>query len=213
MDKNNLTKLVVESLEKKPYDMKETFNELIKNKVHEIIERKKVEVAENYFVETTEEDDTESFFEEFHAEYGHLPVEEQLEIMNSLMSVELTEEEETEAFFAEFHEQYGHLSEEEQEAIMNELMLDEASLHSNLKALLHPKFHKALKNYLKLQTIVGARAAGGAVAASLATGGHPLATIAGGAMMGFNTQAGEALKNAYDTHQKIAKQHDAEIES
>lgn len=93
MDKNNLTKLVVESLNKKPYDMKETFNELINDKVREIIERKKVEVAENYFVETTEEDDTESFFEEFHAEYGHLPVEEQLEIMKEFEESEESTEE------------------------------------------------------------------------------------------------------------------------
>ena len=91
--------------------------------------------------------------------------------------------------------------------------LDEASFHSNLKALVHPEFHKAVKNYLHHQAIAGAQAAGGAIGAGLATGGHPGAALLGGAAMlvgKAHKDAGEALMNAYDTHQKIANQHDDE---
>lgn len=91
--------------------------------------------------------------------------------------------------------------------------LDEASLHGNLKAFLHPEFHRAVKDYLHNQAIAGAQAAGGAIGAGIATGGHPLAAIAGGAMMlgsRAHHKAGKALLNAYEIHQKIANQHDTE---
>jgi len=89
--------------------------------------------------------------------------------------------------------------------------LDEASFHSNLRALVHPEFHAAVKDYLHHQAIASAGAAGGAVAGGLATGGHPLGALAGGAAMlvgKAHREAGRALMNAYDTHQEIAKQHD-----
>ena len=91
--------------------------------------------------------------------------------------------------------------------------LDEASFHSNLKAFLHPDFHRAVRDYLGHQLKASTQAAGGAIGAGLATGGNPAAAIAGGAMMMFSkahSDAGKALKNAYDTHQKIANQHDDE---
>ena len=91
--------------------------------------------------------------------------------------------------------------------------LDEASFHSNLKALLHPDFHKAVGDYLRAQAHASTGAAAGAVAGGLATGGHPLGALAGGAAMlvgKAHKNAGEALMNAYDKHQEIAKQHDDE---
>jgi hypothetical protein len=91
--------------------------------------------------------------------------------------------------------------------------LDEASFHSNLKALLHPDFHRAVKKYLGAQAHASTVAAAGAVAGGLATGGHPLGALAGGAAMlvgKAHKNAGEALMNAYDKHQEIAKQHDDE---
>ena len=91
--------------------------------------------------------------------------------------------------------------------------LDEASFHSNLRALVHPDFHRAVGDYLRKQAIASAQAAGGAIGAGLATGGHPGAALLGGAMMlgsKAHTEAGRALKDAYDKHQEIAKRHDDE---
>jgi len=91
--------------------------------------------------------------------------------------------------------------------------LDEASFHSNLRALVHPDFHRAVGDYLRKQAHASTGAAAGAVAGGLATGGHPLGALAGGAAMlvgNAHKNAGEALMKAYDTHQRIAKQHDDE---
>lgn len=91
--------------------------------------------------------------------------------------------------------------------------LDEASLHSNLRALLHPEVHQAVKNYLHHQAIASAQAAGGAIGAGLATGGHPGAALLGGAMMlgsKAHTEAGKALLQIGRTHQDVAKRHDDE---
>jgi len=91
--------------------------------------------------------------------------------------------------------------------------LDEASFHSNLRALVHPDFHRAVGDYLRKQAHASTGAAAGAVAGGLATGGHPLGALAGGAAMlvgKAHKNAGEALMNAYDKHQEIAKRHDDE---
>ena len=91
--------------------------------------------------------------------------------------------------------------------------LDEASFHSNLRALVHPDFHRAVGDYLRKQAYASTGAAAGAVAGGLATGGHPLGALAGGAAMlvgKAHKNAGEALMNAYDKHQEIAKQLDGE---
>ena len=91
--------------------------------------------------------------------------------------------------------------------------LDEASFHSNLRALVHPDFHRAVGDYLRKQAHASTGAAAGAVAGGLATGGHPLGALAGGAAMlvgKAHKNAGEALMNAYDKHQEIAKQLDGE---
>jgi len=110
----DIKKLIEAAIEKKPLDIKEMINEIMTEKVRGVV-TETVHGFE-YEDELTEEEELAAFFEEFHAEYGHLTEEEQFAIME-----EISEEDELAAFFEEFHAEYGHLTEEEQLAIMEEL--------------------------------------------------------------------------------------------
>ena len=130
---SNLAKRIIEeSLNKNPSAIKEIVAEALTEKAQAIIETVKPEFG-NMLMNGDEDqldldlgEDQEAFFEEFHAEYGHLSEDEQLEMMEAFEA-----EFEQEAFFEEFHAEYGHLPEDEQLAIMEELeeelSLDEAA--------------------------------------------------------------------------------------
>lgn len=85
--------LIEKAIGKKPLDVREIIEDIMQEKVRGVI----AESMDSFDYEgeaLTEEEEMNAFFEEFNAEYGHLPMEEQEEIMNSLMSDELTEEDE-----------------------------------------------------------------------------------------------------------------------
>ena len=93
---SKVRQLIEKAIDKKPLDVREIIEDIMKEKVRDVI----AESMDSFDYEgeaLTEEEEMQAFFEEFHAEYGHLPMEEQEEIMNSLMSDELTEEEEQDA--------------------------------------------------------------------------------------------------------------------
>jgi hypothetical protein len=113
---SKVKQLIEKAIEKKPLDIKEMVDEIMRDKVKQVVAE--ATHGFEYEDELTEEQETEAFFAEFNAEYGHLPLEEQEQIMNDLMS----DDDGMDEFFAEFHEQYGHLSEEEQAEIMEKLV-------------------------------------------------------------------------------------------
>lgn len=124
---NKKRELVESILNKKPLDVKSIVEEIMQEKARGVI----TESVENfeYEEELTEEEELEAFFEEFHAEYGHLSEDEQAAIMEDLLAeseeeieTELTEDEEQ--FFADFEDAFGHLSEDEQESIMDEIFAE-----------------------------------------------------------------------------------------
>jgi hypothetical protein len=96
-------KIIEETLNKNPVAIKELFSEAVTSNVQDLIETIKPEFG-NAIMEQQEEDpdisdeDIEEFFADFHAEYGELPMEEQLEILEEieaeLDSEELDEDEE-----------------------------------------------------------------------------------------------------------------------
>lgn len=59
---SNVSNLIIEAIEKKPYDMKGTFHRLIASKIEEALEAKKIEVAESFF--GPEDEEVEDSFEE-----------------------------------------------------------------------------------------------------------------------------------------------------
>lgn len=76
--------LIERVIQRKPLDVKEIVEELM-------AEKAKVVIAEKFddydpTDELTEEQEAEAFFEEFAAEYGHLPLDEQEKIMNEIMA-------------------------------------------------------------------------------------------------------------------------------
>lgn len=86
----DIKKLIEATIEKKPLDIKEMINEIMTEKVRGVI-TETVHGFE-YADELTEEEELTAFFEEFHAEYGHLTEEEQLAIMEEISEeVELEE--------------------------------------------------------------------------------------------------------------------------
>jgi len=86
----DIKKLIEAAIEKKPLDIKEMINEIMTEKVRGVI-TETVHGFE-YADELTEEEELAAFFEDFHAEYGHLTEEEQLAIMEEISEeVELEE--------------------------------------------------------------------------------------------------------------------------
>lgn len=86
----DIKKLIEAAIEKKPLDIKEMINEIMTEKVRGVV-TETVHGFE-YEDELTEEEELAAFFEEFHAEYGHLTEEEQLAIMEEISEeVELEE--------------------------------------------------------------------------------------------------------------------------
>lgn len=59
---SNVSNLIIEAIEKKPYDMKGTFHQLMASKIEEALEAKKIEVAESFF--GPEDEEAEDSFEE-----------------------------------------------------------------------------------------------------------------------------------------------------
>lgn len=59
---SNVSNLIIEAIEKKPYDMKGTFHQLMASKIEEALEAKKIEVAESFF--GPEDQEVEDTFEE-----------------------------------------------------------------------------------------------------------------------------------------------------
>lgn len=121
---SKIKQLIESAVEKKPLDIKEMVDDIMREKVKEIVTESVYEF-EYEDDDLNEDDDIETFFEEFHAEYGHLSLEEQKDIMEELISESDEELSEQEEFFAAFYDEYGHLSEDEQAEIMAEI-LDEA---------------------------------------------------------------------------------------
>ena len=95
-------RIIEEAINKKPLAIKELVDEALVAKSKEIIETVKPEFADMTFngvEEELEEDETEAddedleaFFTEFEAEYGHLPEDEQLDMLE-MLEAELDAEE------------------------------------------------------------------------------------------------------------------------
>ena len=81
------TKIIEAALAKKPTAIKEAVNQLMEEKVKAVIESIKPEfgtaVLESYGADD-DSDETDEFFEAFHAEYGHLPEDEQMALLEEL---------------------------------------------------------------------------------------------------------------------------------
>lgn len=99
---SSLAKTIIdEALNKNPVAIKEAVDKALTEKCKELIETMKPnllkveeEVTEEYNLEDTEE--REKFYADFHKEYGELPMEEQLEIMEKLEAEAIVEEDEEE---------------------------------------------------------------------------------------------------------------------
>ena len=96
-------RIIEEAINKKPLAIKELVDEALVAKSKEIIETVKPEFADMTFngVEEisleedeseSEDEDLEAFFTEFEAEYGHLPEDEQLDMLE-MLEAELDAEE------------------------------------------------------------------------------------------------------------------------
>jgi len=126
---SKIKRLIESAVEKRPLDIKEMVDEIMREKIKETIVEEVY--GFEYGNESTEEDELQDFFEEFYAEYGHLPIEEQEAIMEELLSDDDEELNEDEiAFLEAFEAEYGHLSEEEQEDIIKKL-IDEAEYNKD----------------------------------------------------------------------------------
>jgi len=79
-------KIIEGALAKKPLDVQEAIHEIMRKKVVEVVNEQQIVFSANKEeeIELTEEEHEAAFFEEFHAEYGHLPEDEQKEILAKL---------------------------------------------------------------------------------------------------------------------------------
>tara|TARA_R110000822_G_scaffold29647_7_gene86992 strand:- start:5 stop:499 length:495 start_codon:yes stop_codon:yes gene_type:complete len=94
------TKIIEAALAKKPTAIKEAVNQLMEEKVKAVIESIKPEfgtaVLESYGADDS--DETDEFFEAFHLEYGHLPEDEQMALLEELEAEALEEDDLDEGF-------------------------------------------------------------------------------------------------------------------